>query len=46
VEATLIQDLRNLTNKDLSRVNAISALAIAVIIAIAFSSLTLPVSWF
>lgn len=42
-EAALIQDLRNLTNKDLARVNMISALAIAMIIAIAFSSLTLPV---
>lgn len=42
-EAALTQDLMKLTNKDISRVNLISALAIAVIIALTFSSLTLPI---
>ncbi len=42
-EAALTQDLKDLTNKDLSRVNMLSALAIAAIIGIAFSSLTLPI---
>lgn len=42
-EAASTQDLRNLTNSDLVRVNMFSVLAIAGIIAIAFTSLTLPI---
>lgn len=42
-EAASTQDLRNLSNSDLVRVNIFSVLAVACIIAIAFASLTLPI---
>lgn len=42
-EASLTQDLKDLTTKDLSRVNMFSVIAIAVIIALTFASLTLPI---
>lgn len=42
-EASLTQDLKELTTKDLSRVNTFSAMAIAVIVALTFTSLSLPI---
>lgn len=42
-EAASTQDLRNLTSSDLSRVNLLSILAVACIVAIAFASLSLPI---
>ncbi|HHY39721.1 MAG TPA: MMPL family transporter [Syntrophaceticus sp.] len=42
-EAALTQDLKELTTKDLSRVNMFSAIAIAIIVALTFASLTLPI---
>jgi len=42
-EASLTQDLKELTTEDLSRVNKFSVIAIAIIVALTFTSLSLPI---
>ena len=42
-EAASTQDLKELTTKDLSRVNTFSTIAIAVIVALTFTSISLPI---